>query len=74
MAGNALEWVADWYGRSYYQESPYENPLGPETGLYRVYRGGSWGSEEAASRTTNRPGYVANLPLDYIGFRCASSE
>ena len=74
MAGNALEWVADWYGRSYYQESPDENPLGPDTGLYRVYRGGSWGSEEAASRTTNRPGYVANLPLDYIGFRCASSE
>ena len=74
MAGNALEWVADWYGRSYYQESPYENPLGPKTGLYRVYRGGSWGNEEAASRVTNRPGYVANLPLDFIGFRCASSE
>ena len=72
MAGNAMEWVADWYGRSYYQESPYENPLGPKSGLYRVYRGGSWGSEEAASRTTNRPGYVANLPLKYIGFRCAS--
>jgi len=74
MAGNAMEWVADWYGRSYYQESPYENPLGPRTGLYRVYRGGSWNSEEAASRTTNRPGYVANLPNEVIGFRCASSE
>jgi formylglycine-generating enzyme required for sulfatase activity len=74
MAGNALEWVADWYGRTYYQESPYENPLGPRTGLYRVFRGGSWGNEKAASRTTNRPGYVANLPMDYIGFRCASSE
>lgn len=74
MAGNALEWVADWYGRSYYQESAYENPLGPGTGLYRVYRGGSWSSEEAASRTTNRPGNVANLPLEFIGFRCASSE
>jgi formylglycine-generating enzyme required for sulfatase activity len=74
MAGNALEWVADWYDRTYYQESPHENPLGPTTGLYRVYRGGSWGNEETSSRVTNRPGYVANLPLDYIGFRCAGSE
>jgi len=74
MAGNAMEWVADWYDSTYYQESPYENPLGPKTGLYRVFRGGSWNSEAPSSRTTNRPGYVANLPNEVIGFRCATSE
>ena len=74
MAGNAMEWVADWYSSTYYQFSPYENPLGPKTGLYRVFRGGSWNSEPPASRTTNRPGYVANLPNDVIGFRCVSSD
>jgi len=74
MAGNAMEWVADWYGSTYYQKSPYENPLGPETGLYRVFRGGSWNSEDTTGRTTNRPGYIANLPNEVIGFRCASSE
>ena len=74
MAGNAMEWVADWYGGSYYQISPYENPLGPASGRYRVFRGGSWQSENTAGRATNRPGYIANVPTDYIGFRCASSE
>ncbi len=74
MAGNAMEWVADWYGSSYYQKSPSENPLGPESGLYRVYRGGSWGSDDSVGRTTNRPGNVARLPNEVIGFRCASSE
>lgn len=74
MAGNAMEWVADWYGSSYYQISPYENPLGPEAGLYRVFRGGSWASDDNAGRSTNRPGYMASVPIDFIGFRCASSE
>ena len=74
MAGNAMEWVADWYGSSYYQNSPFENPLGPGSGLYYVFRGGSWGNEEAAGRSTNRPGNLTGIPLDFIGFRCASSE
>ena len=74
MAGNALEWVADWYGSSYYQKSSHENPLGPGSGLYRVFRGGSWRSDDGASRSTNRPGNLSSMPLDFIGFRCVSSE
>ena len=74
MAGNVMEWVADWYSDTYYENSSYENPLGPVSGLYRVFRGGSWNSEDTVSRTTNRPGSISNLPLDFIGFRCASSE
>ena len=74
MAGNAMEWVADWYSSLYYQNSTYENPLGPATGLYRVYRGGSWGSDDFVNRSANRPGYIITIPNDLIGFRCASSE
>lgn len=42
MAGNAWEWVADWYAAHYYSNSPQSNPSGPEEGSYRVCRGGGW--------------------------------
>lgn len=42
MAGNAWEWTADWYGETYYDDSPLENPQGPADGAVKVRRGGSW--------------------------------
>ena len=44
MTGNVQEWVNDWYGKYYYRSSPATNPAGPQTGKYRVLRGGSWNS------------------------------
>jgi formylglycine-generating enzyme required for sulfatase activity len=71
MAGNVSEWVNDWYSGTYYGSSPSSNPLGPETGQYRVLRGGSWTSDGVYVRSTYRSG---NDPLNTSivdGFRCA---
>jgi formylglycine-generating enzyme required for sulfatase activity len=40
MSGNMLEWCSDFYDPGYYARSSPKNPRGPETGLYRVLRGG----------------------------------
>ncbi len=40
MSGNIEEWCSDWSGS--YSGRFQQNPQGPSTGLYRVYRGGSF--------------------------------
>jgi sulfatase modifying factor 1 len=42
MAGSVWEWTADRYDAQYYRGSPAHNPAGPDTGMHRVLRGGSW--------------------------------
>ena len=71
MAGNAAEWVADWYERDYYQKSPERNPSGPMAGEKRVLRGGSWADVPSALRTTARFSAEPNFEDRTIGFRCA---
>ncbi len=70
MIGNVWEWVADYYSDSYYKNSPNSNPLGPNSGQYRVVRGSSvsfyWGFTTYAR---GDGGYVASD----IGFRCAKN-
>jgi len=67
MAGNASEWVADWYIEDYYSKSPYENPKGPVTGAEKGLRGGSWLSSEYYLRSSNRNGASRDFSS---GFRC----
>ena len=68
MAGNVQEWVADWYGADYYNNSPTSNPLGPNLGQYRVLRGGSFiGDVRSSYRNFSIPTYIQSD----TGFRCA---
>ena len=71
MAGNAAEWVADWYDRDYYQNNPKKNPPGPAQGEKRVLRGGSWADLPLALRVSARISAEPEFEDRTIGFRCA---
>ncbi|ULA65233.1 MAG: FGE-sulfatase domain-containing protein [Nitrospira sp.] len=74
MAGNAAEWVEDWFGIDYYMTMPDRNPQGPASGRYKVVRGGSWKSAPALLRTATRSGAPPSQQTATIGFRCAQSR
>jgi formylglycine-generating enzyme required for sulfatase activity len=67
MAGNAWEWVADWYARDYYARSP----KGPEAGTHRVVRGGSWSYDPIFLRAAYRYDFPPDYRYGNLGFRCA---
>ena len=69
MLGNAFEWVHDWQGA--YPEGPQVDPLGPDHGENRVFRGGSFRHPDVESRAAFRNGYGPANQVEFIGFRCA---
>lgn len=75
MAGNVLEWVADFFSYSYYQNSPSSNPLSA-FGEGRSVRGGSWSDYfySYKLRTFNRNWVDPANAYNNLGFRCARSD
>ena len=73
MAGNVKQWVADWYGETYYSSTTTHNPSGPSSGEYRVMRGGSWVDYADYVRSSYRGWNVPNTASDLNGFRCSRS-
>jgi formylglycine-generating enzyme required for sulfatase activity len=69
MTGNLWEWCNDWYDENYYDVSPYDNPTGPASGSYRVFRGGGWGSLAAYCRVAYRLGDGPAGRYSIVGFR-----
>ncbi len=74
MAGNVWEWVEDWYSDTYYQNSPSSNPLGPDAGINKVVRGGSWSDVEDGVRASYRGEHDPSNAKSSLGFRCARSQ
>jgi formylglycine-generating enzyme required for sulfatase activity len=68
LAGNAAEWVHDYYGIA--TGRPQPDPTGPATGKHHVIRGSSWmQASVSALRWTYRD--YGSEPRPDVGFRCA---
>ena len=73
MAGNVREWLADWFDKSYYLETTYNNPTGPETGIERSTRSGAYDADANEIFTTSRYKHEPQSAGLSRGFRCAES-
>lgn len=71
LCENVHEWCSDWYDPGYYAVSPPRNPGGPETGVRRVSRGGSWRHHVKVTRCAARSSLLPGLHYTDYGFRIA---
>ena len=71
MLGDVWEWCLDWHGD--YAPTTVINPTGPESGSFRVVRGGGWFNDARFVRSACRGwGHPGDRSYD-LGFRCLSS-
>jgi formylglycine-generating enzyme required for sulfatase activity len=69
MHGNVWEWCSDWYDEKYYARSPGSDPKGPDSGSFRVLRGGSWDYGPRRVRCAARLYFTPDARLSLIGIR-----
>ena len=67
MSGNVWEWVWDWW--SDYSSNNGTDLVGPDSGSYRVFRGGSWRNVARSTRVSSRHSFDPANRLFSLGFR-----
>ncbi|MDB4665386.1 SUMF1/EgtB/PvdO family nonheme iron enzyme, partial [Verrucomicrobia bacterium] len=73
MHGNVWEWCLDWKGD--YAGGSVSDPQGPQSGTYRVVRGGSWNYGARYCRSADRYGFrPVSTYSSSLGFRVALSS
>jgi hypothetical protein len=72
MSGNVYEWCYDWYGE-YPNIKVLIDYRGPDTGVYRVIKGGSWFSDFRYSQSDTRNRILPDHKHFSIGFRLVLS-
>ena len=71
MHGNVWEWCSDRYGNALPGGA---DPVGPEGGSNRVFRGGGWRNSPDYCRSANRNSSVPSYRSNSLGFRVARSQ
>ncbi|NMB54310.1 MAG: formylglycine-generating enzyme family protein [Leptolinea sp.] len=83
MAGNVYEYILDWKLDTYYSESPYENPTGPQTPVppnsslpypCHVLRGGAWDEAFGAPQLVTSRNCGGTGTFHCLGFRCVVNK
>lgn len=69
MHGNIQEWCSDWYAEYSAADEVVTDPKGPDSGTYRILRGGSWTTRAMQCRSAYRGGIEPSSRLDDAGFR-----
>jgi formylglycine-generating enzyme required for sulfatase activity len=67
--GNVGEWVADWYDKDYYANSPKKDPTAPARGKERVTRGGHGLDTGVRCRSATRVKDDPSYRRGWLGFR-----
>ena len=60
--------------QEYYAASPADDPIGPDSGKYRVLRGGSWGNWPGSTRSAVRLKGHARRPVQRRGLPCCQDS
>jgi formylglycine-generating enzyme required for sulfatase activity len=72
MHGNVWEWCQDCYDERYYQQlvgNIANDPQGPSSGSFRLFRGGGWGDWAGICRSAFRNRAPPDFQNSGIGFR-----
>jgi formylglycine-generating enzyme required for sulfatase activity len=67
LAGNTWEWILDWHDA--YPRTARRNPRGPESGKFKVIRGGSCYFDSWYLRAAVRGRFVPEFRNCFVGFR-----